>query len=395
MDGEGNIKINDFGLSNIMKLGLFLETSCGSPLYSPPEIISGASYIGPEVDIWAMGVIIFAMVCGYLPWEGRDVNEQIEHVVRGNYKTASWVSECMFFLNSHLLLACKNLMSRMIVVDSKKRATLAEVRNHPWLQTYNPGTTPLVAESAPTTGNLATPQATRGIKKFTPDLIDEGNCESSYLTALEIVQKLQQLGYDPAEVIKNLSENNTLSQSYFLYTLMLREKVKQKEQQLKSDHLEKPPSPQVGGPPKSPRPASLTRPMTPDVKSPESIVSPVERFQVQTRARRHTWGGLEDAVGIPPITPGKLPIPDSGLPPVSSPKEPPKSGRRGSIFNILRKKKKQEVDEVLATEFQNGLVLRAVHKNRKSAEDVVAEVISALKRLKIVFEEVQNLQTQC
>lgn len=98
MDGEGNIKINDFGLSNVMKLGLFLETSCGSPLYSPPEIISGSTYIGPEVDIWAMGVIIYAMVCGYLPWEGRDVNEQIEHVVRGNYKTPSWVSECNRFI---------------------------------------------------------------------------------------------------------------------------------------------------------------------------------------------------------------------------------------------------------------------------------------------------------
>ena len=188
---------------------------------------------------------------------------------------------------------------------------------------------------------------------------------------------------------------------------MLREKIKQKEQQQKTEQMERPASPVTGGPPKSPRgtPASSSptrskpslrlsvtpspfeegssthRPITPD-----KLETQVDRLQAQTRNRRHTWGGLEDGV-VPPISsPGRLPVPE--LPPVSphSPKE--RSGIKGSIFNILRKKKKEEVDESLANEFQNGLVLRAVHKNRKSAEDIVAEVESALKRLKIEYDEV-------
>ncbi len=99
LDEHNNIKVNDFGLSNIMKLGYFLETSCGSPLYSPPEIIRGVTYLGPEVDVWAIGVIVYAMVAGYLPWEGKDVDEQLAHAVNAKYKSPSHFSAsklCIF-----------------------------------------------------------------------------------------------------------------------------------------------------------------------------------------------------------------------------------------------------------------------------------------------------------
>lgn len=69
MDDYNNIKIVDFGLSNMYKDGELLKTACGSPCYAPPEMVAGKKYKGLPADIWSCGVILFAMVCGYLPFE--------------------------------------------------------------------------------------------------------------------------------------------------------------------------------------------------------------------------------------------------------------------------------------------------------------------------------------
>ena len=66
---NGQIKIVDFGLSNIMIDGKFLKTSCGSPNYASPEVLEGKKYVGSLTDVWSCGVILFAMVCGYLPFD--------------------------------------------------------------------------------------------------------------------------------------------------------------------------------------------------------------------------------------------------------------------------------------------------------------------------------------
>ncbi|KAG0734589.1 hypothetical protein G6F62_012055 [Rhizopus arrhizus] len=69
LDANNNVKIADFGLSNIMTDGDFLKTSCGSPNYAAPEVISGRLYAGPEVDVWSCGVILYVMLCGRLPFD--------------------------------------------------------------------------------------------------------------------------------------------------------------------------------------------------------------------------------------------------------------------------------------------------------------------------------------
>ncbi|CAI7846608.1 unnamed protein product [Closterium sp. NIES-54] len=73
LDGKGNIKIADFGLSNVMRDGHFLKTSCGSPNYAAPEVISGKLYAGPEVDVWSAGVILYALLCGSLPFDDENI----------------------------------------------------------------------------------------------------------------------------------------------------------------------------------------------------------------------------------------------------------------------------------------------------------------------------------
>ena len=69
LDINKNIKIVDFGLSNTYKPGELLKTACGSPCYAAPEMIAGKKYNGLMVDIWSMGVIMYALTCGYLPFE--------------------------------------------------------------------------------------------------------------------------------------------------------------------------------------------------------------------------------------------------------------------------------------------------------------------------------------
>ena len=69
LDQAGGLKIVDFGLGNLQKPGRLLKTACGSPCYAAPEMIAGKRYVGSRADLWSLGVILFALICGFLPFE--------------------------------------------------------------------------------------------------------------------------------------------------------------------------------------------------------------------------------------------------------------------------------------------------------------------------------------
>ena len=123
LDANLNIKIADFGLSNLMRDGDFLRTSCGSPNYAAPEVISGHLYAGPEVDVWSCGVILYALLCGSLPFD----DESIPNLFKK-------IKSAMYSLPTHLSHLAKNLIPRMLEVDPMKRITIPEIRLHPWFQ---------------------------------------------------------------------------------------------------------------------------------------------------------------------------------------------------------------------------------------------------------------------
>ncbi|KAK0522852.1 Protein kinase [Tilletia horrida] len=122
-----NVKIGDFGLSNIMTDGDFLKTSCGSPNYAAPEVISGKHYAGPEIDIWSCGVILYVMLCGKLPFDDEYIPQLFKKINGGIY-----------YLPSFLSPEAKSLLQSMLVVDPVKRITIAEIRNLPWFQVNLP-----------------------------------------------------------------------------------------------------------------------------------------------------------------------------------------------------------------------------------------------------------------
>ncbi|XP_050042307.1 5'-AMP-activated protein kinase catalytic subunit alpha-2 [Dermacentor andersoni] len=123
LDQNLNVKIADFGLSNMMMDGEFLRTSCGSPNYAAPEVISGKLYAGPEVDIWSCGVILYALLCGTLPFDD-------EHVPTLFRKIKSGIFPIPDYLNKSVV----SLLIHCLQVDPMKRATMEDIKNHEWFK---------------------------------------------------------------------------------------------------------------------------------------------------------------------------------------------------------------------------------------------------------------------
>lgn len=94
------LQVIDFGLSNTCDNNERLKTACGSPCYAAPEMIAGHRYVGALADIWSMGVILFALVCGYLPFEDHSTGKLYQKILNGDYQAPKFISPMVgaFFL---------------------------------------------------------------------------------------------------------------------------------------------------------------------------------------------------------------------------------------------------------------------------------------------------------
>ncbi|XP_071006218.1 MAP/microtubule affinity-regulating kinase 3-like isoform X1 [Oncorhynchus clarkii lewisi] len=122
LDADMNIKIADFGFSNEFTMGSKLDTFCGSPPYAAPELFQGKKYDGPEVDVWSLGVILYTLVSGSLPFDGQNLKELRERVVRGKYRIPFYMST-----------DCENLLKRFLVLNPSKRGTLEQIMKDRWI----------------------------------------------------------------------------------------------------------------------------------------------------------------------------------------------------------------------------------------------------------------------
>uniref|UniRef100_A0A671X959 non-specific serine/threonine protein kinase n=1 Tax=Sparus aurata TaxID=8175 RepID=A0A671X959_SPAAU len=122
LDADMNIKIADFGFSNEFTMGNKLDTFCGSPPYAAPELFQGKKYDGPEVDVWSLGVILYTLVSGSLPFDGQNLKELRERVLRGKYRIPFYMST-----------DCENLLKRFLVLNPSKRGTLEQIMRDRWI----------------------------------------------------------------------------------------------------------------------------------------------------------------------------------------------------------------------------------------------------------------------
>ena len=120
--GKGNLlKIIDFGLSNFFDGKNLLITPCGSPCYASPEMVSGNNYNGFKIDIWSTGIILYAMVCGYLPFEDEDNDILFKKIL-----------ECKLDFPEDLTHNCIDLMNKILVTKPDKRINIDDIKKHPF-----------------------------------------------------------------------------------------------------------------------------------------------------------------------------------------------------------------------------------------------------------------------
>ena len=124
---NGILKIADFGLSNIFsqKNNFMLSSPCGSPCYAAPEMLSGNKYQAPQIDIWSCGITLYAMLCGFLPFD--DDNNDILY---------NKICEGKFIIPNDISFEACDLIKRILNVDPLKRINIRQIKNHPWFNLF-------------------------------------------------------------------------------------------------------------------------------------------------------------------------------------------------------------------------------------------------------------------
>ncbi|CAF4901896.1 unnamed protein product [Rotaria sp. Silwood1] len=121
IDHNGDIKLADFGLSNSWSSRRLLHTFCGSPLYASPEIVSGIPYYGPEVDCWSLGVLLYTLVFGSMPFQGGDYNRLVRNITSGD------------FIQPREQSGALGLIRKCLTVSPSKRFTIDDIATHWWV----------------------------------------------------------------------------------------------------------------------------------------------------------------------------------------------------------------------------------------------------------------------
>ena len=126
LDFKGNLKISDFGLSSFYSNDKLLSTPCGTPCYAAPEMLKGEEYHGLFTDIWSCGIILYAMLCGYLPFGESDDDLLSKHIIRGDFEIPEFLS-----------FNAKDLLKNIMNTNPMERFDLEQIKTHPWFNIVN------------------------------------------------------------------------------------------------------------------------------------------------------------------------------------------------------------------------------------------------------------------
>ncbi|KAI0777665.1 Pkinase-domain-containing protein [Trametes elegans] len=121
LDERCRVKLGDFGFTREFERGSLLETFCGTTGYAAPEMLLAKKYLGPEVDIWSLGVILYTLLTGTLPFDDDDESIMRDKVIKGEFDDPEWLSD-----------DARNLLANILQVDPTKRLTIAQILTHPW-----------------------------------------------------------------------------------------------------------------------------------------------------------------------------------------------------------------------------------------------------------------------
>jgi serine/threonine protein kinase len=179
LDHKKDVKMVDFGLSNTYKQGDLLKTPCGSPCYAAPEMVMGKKYSGLLVDIWSSGIILFAMLCGFLPFDDANNDVLYKKIAEGRYSVPGFLSE-----------PAKDIIKRILTTDPLKRFNIQQIREHAWFNIVS------------------------------PSIINEGLfiTQMKIPIDLRLVEKMSEFGFSKEEALEYISKNrhNHVTTTYYL-----------------------------------------------------------------------------------------------------------------------------------------------------------------------------------
>ncbi|KAK6245822.1 hypothetical protein SCA6_008912 [Theobroma cacao] len=124
LDSQGNLKISDFGLSALPEQGVsLLRTTCGTPNYVAPEVLSHKGYDGAVADVWSCGVILYVLMAGYLPFDELDLTTLYSKIERAEFSCPSWFP-----------VGAKSLIHRILDPNPQTRITIEQIRSDEWFK---------------------------------------------------------------------------------------------------------------------------------------------------------------------------------------------------------------------------------------------------------------------
>ena len=127
LDYNNNIKISDFGLSTFFSKNNYLQTACGTPSYAPPEMLEGLQYNGEASDIWSCGIILYAMLCGSLPFTESKEEIIVRKIKMHDYSIPQYLSK-----------EAQDILYHILKINPEERFTIEKIKKHPWFNIVKP-----------------------------------------------------------------------------------------------------------------------------------------------------------------------------------------------------------------------------------------------------------------
>ncbi|CAL6017186.1 Kinase [Hexamita inflata] len=185
LDSQLNLKILDFGLSSVFTVDYRIMRCCNPSVTSPEQLIKSTND-GPMTDVWACGVLLYAMLCGYLPFEDCDLQSLHQKIKSGVFSIPSFVSP-----------SAHDLLSKILVTDPNQRIALNQIMIHPWY--LNACTTPVPQHSI-------------------------NDQLQSYIDFEVIQQMVNSFEWDPVRIVNSISRYK-YNQMATTYSLLLEQKL--------------------------------------------------------------------------------------------------------------------------------------------------------------------------
>lgn len=298
LDGSKRVvKVADFGMAALQPGEKMLETSCGSPHYASPEIVSGKSYKGTASDIWSCGIILFALLCGRLPFDDPNIQTLLGKVRLGKFEMPDYLEP-----------QAKDLIWQMLSVDPERRLRMRDVMRHPWFTDNGK-----LSDCNPISTN---------IDKIVEEEMDFANLDMDILSNLKTLWP----EYNQEDIIAQLtSKGHNWPKTFYTLLIQHRENysgdeedeeeflMEQEQQNARSGNslglslgITAPPVKDKGSPlqPRSPVPSSLNTqvPSSHAPASPNTSRAPSPQRPVQ-EAPRSPIGPRESPRMAPPVSP--------------------------------------------------------------------------------------------